>query len=154
MVTILPLKNNLVTPNLDQTRFSGCNALYLPLWSARLPLPTAWWPEPHRCALWTSSSTFAKLKTDQTCLSSFVPSVMAPTSLQSPDLSCWNQRNSSQPTPSWLPKPFKYASVLLATPTSSSPLTPPLPCSSPHINCLLGVLLDFLTSPSSHSTLC
>lgn len=151
MVTTLPLKNNLVTTNLDQTRFSGCNALYHPLWSARLKLPTVWWPEAHRCALWTSSSTFAKLKTDQTWLS-FVPSVMAPTSLQSPALSY--QRNSSQPTPSWLPKPLKYASVLWTTPISSSPLTPPLPCSSPNINCLLGVLLDFLTSPSSPSALC
>lgn len=80
------LKNNLVTPNLDQAIFSGCNPLYHPFWSAKLKFPTAWWLLLHRCAIWTLSWTFGKLKTDQICSSSWVPSVMSPASSQSPRL--------------------------------------------------------------------
>ena len=63
-------KNNLATPNLARARFPGCNPLYHLF---RMPDSNFQLPDDYchvRCALWTSSSTFAELKTDQACFSS------------------------------------------------------------------------------------
>lgn len=125
MFTILPLKNNLVTPNLDQMRFSGYNPQYhtpegqTQISSCQMAIDT------YLCPLDFKHNLQNWIQTKRAFLPSSLSQKWRQHPQSHPGLNYWCQRNSLQPKPVWLPKPFNYASMVLGNPPAPNLLLAP-----------------------------